>query len=399
MAQRMLDRTHPAAPERAYEPWAELDALCLSDKLQFALIRQQLPKDVSKEDLRFIDALSPAKRQQVWRRLYAILRSQNGLPAADASRLAGVTVANFYRLKRLWGDRRNAGLSFLSGYAARKTRQAGTERIEALEKAIAEVMNGQDVVDLSVKEITKMVQRARPESFPSHTLEAAARALRQKARRKPEILSRIYGSNVLIDYSAVSIVRMDRKGTISLLEVAWVIEEASALILSAVPVIAQTPCRTQWIAARSASKTLGRFDPDVWRGAPARIEAIVPDSISDADRRYVDMLITNVGRDSVSTTGARRYGRFILDVVGPFLGRIKIVPRATFTHDTSAAKVRAYGRDPLDLETAERILRGAVEEHNAPILEHLRQQPFEFSGRSERGGMEMALLAAITQTG
>lgn len=395
MAQTMQIKTQARAEQGAEGHWAFLDELCLAGKLQLALIRRELPSDVTADDLRFTDTLSATKKQLVLRRLYAIVRSENGLPAADASRLADVTVPNFYRLKRLWTDRRNVGLTFLSGYSARKVGKPATDRLTVWEKKVSEVIGSQDIVALSVKEISKRVQEAEATKIPTYTLDAAARSLRQRARNAPGVLERIYGARVLIDYSAVSLVHVRRDGTTSLVEVAWVIEEASQLILAAFMAIDRTPCETQRTAISAASKKLYRSGPDIWRGSPSRISAIVPDPRSDADRRYVETIISAVGAESVAAAGVRRFGRSTLDVIGPVWGRIKIIPRATLTEETSAASVRAYGRDALDTESLQRFFGDAVRAHNRPIESALRASSLELCDQRERGSMQLALSAAI----
>lgn len=387
----------PHAAAKAATP-APLDARALSGTLELQAILDLHTHDLDPGDFEFMRSLTSDQKQQVLRRLHALLRNEAGLPVGEASRIAGVTGPNFYRMRRLWAGRGETGLSFLGGYAGRPPREA--PRIPSSGDWVYKHLrrrNVQHIVGFSVKDVAKLIQARSATRIPGHVLNHGARYLRQDIRNDPGVFPEIYGSRILIDYSAVSVVVGDEDGSTRLVEVAWVIEEASQLILAAYPALGTSPCDAQRRAVRAAHEYVQSYGLDVPSEPTARIEAVVPDPSSAQDKHYIDRLISTLGEKSVAITGVRRFGRFVLDVVGPVLGRIKIIPRATLTQDTSAAHVRAFGRGAFDEASAIAIIHGAVQAHNQPIVDRLGSLDLPFCQRDDGRGRMASALAALLE--
>lgn len=365
---------------------AELEARATAGTLQLDAVLALSPAAPSSSEFDFLSALSPAQRQQALRRLLALLRNEEGLHVGDASRLADVSSPNFYRLRQLWRGRAKSGLGFLSGYAGRPTRQPRGAGALGTLKRLAAKNSAFELADRSIRGLSKLIQEEQSARIPAYTLDAAARHLRQNARNMPDVLGLRYGSRILIDYCAVSLVAPGSDGSPKLVEIAWVIEETTQLILAALPVLDVGGCVGQQRATRAARCYLGRCGLDVAGPAGAWIEAVVPDPVSPLDRHHVDRMVSVAGEEHVATTGARRFGRLVTDVIGPILGRIKIIPRATLSEDTSAANVRAFGRDILDHRSIRVRVAQSVIAHNRPIIEMLRDSRLPLLNAGDRTG-------------
>lgn len=373
----------------------ELELRAMAGTLRLDAVLALSPAAASPADFEFLGALSPAQRQQALRRLLALIRNEEGMPVGLASRLADVSGPNFYRLRQRWRDRAKHGLGFLSGYAGRPTRQPrGTRAADFLEKLSADFSQW-ELAERSIRGLSKVIQDERSARIPTYTLDAAARQLRQNARNSLDVLDARYGARLLVDYCAVSLVACSPDGSAKLVEIAWVIEENTQLILAARPVLDVGGCVGQQRALRAARWYLGRCGLDVEGAAGARVEAVVPDPISPLDRQHVDRVVSVAGEEHVATAGVRRFGRLVTDVVGPILGRIKIIPRSTLSEDTSAAHVRAFGRDALDHRSVRVRVAQSVIAHNRPIIEMLRGSRLPLIEAGDRKGAMTSTLDAL----
>lgn len=322
----------------------------------------------------FLSTLKIDDRQKVRRRLFALVRAREGISNTKAAAIAGVKIANFYRLKKAWDEGADNVLEAFAGYAARATRKVGNSDVLKDARAAAnQIAADHDVATLSVRDISELISELTGGKNTPVATDAVARTVRQEARNSPDVMKREFGRSLLVDCTAISLVVRDpKRSKTQLANVALVMEEYSQLILAAVPSHPEESCAAQKQALLDAASYFRGPSEKNEDAARSTLRIIVGPAFNAKDEMFGQSLARNLGADNVTATGDRRFGKYVTDVIGPsFSGKIKFLPRSTQGGSTSAAAVRKLGREPVEPETAWSIVRQAVERHNRLILPKL----------------------------
>jgi hypothetical protein len=326
--------------------------------------------------------LNAETRRKVRRRAYALA---NGLSASRMVALTGDRVANVYRLRKAWADTGRPRLYSIVSYSARPIRSSQSgDNIESTRAVAREIVEEQyerhlktgkaafDVRELTVRDFAARIRDRLTDKIAAITLQSIARDVRQEERNKPVALWENYGRRIVCDVSAISLTVTEAGLAAAPINVAIVVEEYSQLILAAIPCLQQDGSSAQKRSIEHAiDKVRGGLEANL--AARTEISVVAGPHFGPLDAEWTRRIEASLGKDRVISTGRRRYGQLLLDPIGPFLGRLKFIPRATEGGEADAAAVRALGREPMEFQTAASILRRSVDQHNAEIVARLVQ--------------------------
>jgi hypothetical protein len=113
------------------------------------------------------------------------------------------------------------------------------------------------------------------------------------------------------------------------------------------------------------------------------------------------MLADAAGETHIRASGSRRFGHYTIDVIGPSLGRLMLLPASTQGGRPEAARIRAIGREPVSFAKAEAIVEKIVKDHNRPLLALLRSADVIAHGGASFsiGAIRKALMFTQSQQG
>ncbi|MBD8548835.1 hypothetical protein [Sphingomonas sp. CFBP 8760] len=348
-------------------------------------------------DWLFMRSLGSAHQQKLLARLAGLLEIRRGKTVEKASETAGVSVPTMYRLKKLWQNEDGRTLESLASFVVRRVRGPGRkDRLQAAREVARRLAGrGGMVDDLSTKAFAHLVQERSPDRISMTAALAIARDARRRGKLTAGRLATDYGRTIVLDSCAVSLTLAPSAGhpsTIAIL--ALVVEAGAGLILAANVSDEREAARSQEKALEQARQFIAAEGIDVAEGKPADLHVVVGPDGDVFSAMFRLAMVRRLGSDSVTARGVRRFGRAAIDVIGPDLGRLRLLPAATQGGSVSAAAIRTLGRNPVPLEVAQSVVDRTVKAHNAPILKKLRSLAILAPG-GEGGIMEAALANAL----
>ncbi len=320
----------------------------------------------------FLRTLDPARRDELLLRLSAFADMEEGASTRVASEAANVSLPTMFRLKRIWKETQD--LRSVAGLTARPKRGASkTEIFREARKIAARLAEEPDNGKLSIKAFAREISEAVGGKISINGASTIAREIRQESRTSPDALVKNYGREIILDACAVSLsIKLPHEDP-QLAIMALITEQASGLILAARVATENTAGKAQLEAIDAARKFLANEKADVRLDRPTILYAAVAPAV-DAIARALGWQLTRIfGAEQVDQKSPRRFGRRTIRLIGPAIGRLRLLPGSTEGGKVSAAAVRAAGRIPMSRDQAQSFVDMTVKEHNAPIIEKLRK--------------------------
>ena len=385
-----MDSTaHTEPPTRDLE--AELRSLRLTDVLDM------WGYTPTEEEEQFLKVLNE-DREKLKRRLYAFLLSRDGVAGSITISFAQIGSANFFRLKKLWSDPKTRALKPIAGYASRPSRTgavaprlAGTRKsAQGVAARIQGAPNGVHVADLSLRDLSDRLREGISEEVNRLLLDKIARDERLRYRLDPKNLSDHYASEIAFDISAVSIFLTEEDP--ELLKLAVVMEVSTGLVLSALPCRGKDAASTQLKAFKHAAMFVQWHSVDFMPASGrTRIHGVAAPAPDDHGLPTFNKLKGLLAPEDLISSGERRYGSLIMDILGDRLGRLKFFPRSTRSDQPPSRTAQAMCKHVDSMAVAQEFVRQSVELHNREKLVKLSKGGLALHRRAGAGSMGDAL--------
>jgi len=296
-------------------------------------------------------------------------------PGADLGGLAaaiGLSRVAFYRLRKRWTDDRT--LRAIIPHGRRKSRAIAPRGGSAEGALFTAARIARRLVEEGSlpSSISNAAQALVDELDGEISPQAAMRLLRSerlRIQRDPSHLRRLFGRQMVIDISAVSLAVPDGEAVV----VAVVAEVASGLILGHDAGLVSESIHLQGAAIARAISWLG--DQADGSDLPANTALVLGWTGDTGLMRDLSFAAWSTpGIKSVAERGPQRYGRQIVGLLGHRLGRLQFRPRATEPGRSGHFDTKSLSLPPTPLENARALVDEAVEAHNRPIIELLIEQ-------------------------
>jgi hypothetical protein len=328
------------------------------------------PEGVPAAEMIVFNAVPARDQPEVLRRLEVAWRGECGEKWDALASKIDLKRAAFFNLRKSWRTHGIAGVipngsqrgrsviapdddPLWTGATAMLRFQGGGARNVDIARSLLGhklTSSGKDMAEL--QRIERLVQHAR-------------RAL----ARDPEYLQEAYGSGLLIDLTAVSIVLADPDPTPAI--VAVVVETASGLVLGSRVGHRDDASELQHAAIRIALQFLDEHRADRHRKKKSVALGLTLPPSRNKDDLQLEELHAAVRSLEFGMPGGFNYGQALTQLVGPRIGRMILAPRSTLAID-GAEYLRKRIAPVLELDQAISNWDREVLRHNQPILEVLK---------------------------
>ena len=315
------------------------------------------------------EGLSTDDRAEVLARLEAVWRAENGEAWKPLARTLGLGRSAFFNLRRHWRERSLEGVIPFARQAPRRIETAPDAPIRRRARRLLI----EDGLSCGNAELARrLVEQAGPDDeigggSAQTRLQWAERLVRHERRalaRDGAYLRVNYGRRILVDVSAVSIVL---EGERELAVAAFCVDVASGLVLGT----AIGRLRTTLELQRSAVDDAWRYVRDhaadrasgVW--PPCGLHLMLPPATDGPVRD--DELRAVTSELVVRGPGRYAFGRELVQLLGPRIGRIPLAPRRTLAVDSVPF---SDNRRIVELPgpEADALWRREVLRHNDPVF-------------------------------
>ncbi len=337
------------------------------------LLSRAFPGGPSTQDRTLIQSLSAEGAENVLRRLSAVLESEkpDAPTGTELAALAGISIRLFYDLKRRW--KRERSLAVLVPFQQPKRlsplNQGAGHEIARVAGELAAATPDYVAAGVIAREVARRIEG--PNAFRSALRHV--RMARLRLSKDIAYLGSNYAQNITCDVSSISIPAFGNP-QMAVPGVAFVMERASRLVLSAVVVSSAGVLAAQRKAAVSAIEFLSEQRVDRLAGVGQHIETefVLGDCPQDTLECIRGRLFGTPGLDLIDN-GSRRFGQRLVSLLGSRVGKIAFAPRFT------AERAKLTGAlEPSGLANHAQALIGLeFERHNEPILAVLEEVRFK----------------------
>jgi hypothetical protein len=330
-------------------------------------------------EVAFLRSLSPARREAVIKRLWAVLEAEAPTPDINGiAETAGLSRTAFFGLRRRWSAQRT--LRSLAPYQPRRPvepspttvqsplpperpQRHGKERAAALEAIRADPLATNGVIaDIIASRLASDLDR--------RTLVGIVRQERRLLHFKPTNLLGVYGRSLLADVSALDLL-IEHEGQQAMAVLAVIIERASTLILGHAVGVRERGIELQVLAAERSVTSLAAWRADVSMDTLVAMQVVVGPGPEESVQRLAETVEARVGPEAVHFRGRLRFGRRMASLIGQ-PGRVRLRPMATMPSKDDPAPSARVGTDTLSVAEADALLGVEIERHNRSALTGLR---------------------------
>tara|TARA_R110000751_G_scaffold2018_18_gene10744 strand:+ start:515180 stop:516355 length:1176 start_codon:yes stop_codon:yes gene_type:complete len=383
----------------------------MSDELDWIV---DWPDRIPKDQSALLGSLRDEDRAIVTRRLDALAKlARDEITVSEAGDVAGVSRATFHRIRKEWNESRS--IAALVPFLARKGRPDTLAKVETIstdptdgggrlgEAGVADEIDQAEIVEwartlVRRKDTLKLsngaVARILLKSFDERISRPAATRLVQRLRREdrldPGRLRSAYGEQLLVDFTAIGIHIEGAFGSqIALANV--VLERASGLVLAANVCDRQDACHAQRVGLSEAIEFLSARRLDVGGESQPRIKFVSAEGPDGAcNQGLVEALKSELGAKNFKLSGERRFGRSLVSIIGPRIGRIEIRSAATCRAAPLPTLRSGFFTRPMGLKEAGHVFRREIDLWNETVLKTIvKAVPAEL--RTNHGRMAAGL--------
>lgn len=359
------------------------------------LFERVWPQGIPSGERVIYEAVDLAQRPMVLDRLEAAWAAEHGVPWHKAAEPVGLKRAALYSLRKGW---RENGLSGVIPYDTRRERSLTAPVEDPLRvrasALLRSVQRGFRNVDLA-KQI--LAEEPGPEGETVNErlgrLQRIERIVQRERRafaKDPDFLRAAYGSGLIVDVTAVSILIDDPEPGLAV--IAAVLDEASGLVLGSSLGPRDKVARSQIDAVEDALKFLDRHHSDVGT-ADDRCDLVIRLAPEASGQEFAGALPREHFADlTVLATPRGSFGSGIVQATGPRIGRIPLAPRSTLAVELGEF-LRTRHVERATLHRARALWGREVARHNAPIVRTLIQAGLADGDGPSRGAMANALEA------
>jgi hypothetical protein len=343
---------------------------------QSDLVAKVWPDGISTYDLVVLEAVPLAVREGILDRLEAVWRADRGEPLAPLAELAGLKRAAFFNLRRAW---RTHSLAGLVPHESRGVRRVSAGENDPLRVRAAELLRDDPVrrnVDIAKTIMDGDHSLVGDDAGPHEALtvlQRLERLVRDQRRRlvgDPVFVRGAYGSGLVLDLTAVSIVLKGEKPSMAV--AAILMETSSGFVMGSALGAKEDDVKLQrdalvaglnFLMARKADLPPSAAHlPDFGVMLPTGVSA---DRVADAIRPYVDEI-------AIGRVGGFSFGQQVVQVVGQRIGRMPLNPRRTLSFDVDEF-LKSRIAPTVTLDEGRAIWAREVERHNAERIAALEE--------------------------
>lgn len=362
---------------------------------------------LTKEEKSVWGLLDNDRQEKTRNRVEALIAQARGEESVKtAAEHAGQSVSNFHVIRRKW--REAASLKNVVPYLSRKSRSTSAD--DALAALSADAADDVAAAEIAAQAwrlvssnpgetngyIARLLVDNFPDSFSRHAATRIVQRVRREARMQPDRLRATYGTQIIVDMTAVAMMIGDTSHADTAIG-HFVLERASGLVLGAAVGLRETALEDQHAAISRAISYLRETASDVALANIPIARLIVPDGAFEGpspaelgnERRGKRTFAVDDAMIDLRYSGSRRFGT-IMSVIGPRIHRLEFRPSSTLA-TSSAPKIR-YGffQEPVALEDAQAFVQGETEKWNVPIAKRLAEASI---GSTASGSITAALLS------
>lgn len=329
-------------------------------------------------------------------RLEAAWRAEKDEPWRPLADRLGIRRSAFYHLRQGWRDH---GLSGVIPHDTRKGRRISADRKDPAREIVRDLLRsakrGVRNVDLAKSLLT--AEDKSPDGDESYNarlsrlqrLERLVQHERKELAKDVDYLRENYGQRLIIDLTAINIVLQAPQPVVAIAAV--VVDEASGLVMGSALGTLEKAVALQHSAIFSAIRFVADHHGDV-RSTDSVCDVFLTPAPggSPVDR---DGTLRSAVRDlEISPSGAYGFGRALVQVAGPRIGRLVVAPRRTLGIDVEEYLTTRLA-EMLQPEMARAVWEREVSRHNEPVVDALTRAGLLDGAGSSAGQIAAALTA------
>lgn len=362
------------------------------------LISRVWPNGIPQRDRIVLEALGTEERARTLDRLEAVWRADQGEPLAPLAELAGLKRAGFFNLRRAWREKSLAGLVRNETRAPRGIADRDDRPLRARAADLLREDPGRrnvDIAKLILTEQPALVSKRGGQHASQTVLQRLERIVQHQRRDlavEPDFLRKVYGTGLVLDLTAVSIV-LD-EGEPALAVSALVVETASGFILGSTLGYHDDGVVLQQEALGRALQFLASRKGDLPLDATTRLHIglMLPATVSAEGMEAV--LRPHANELTIGEIGGFSSGQQTVQIIGPRVGRVPMVPRRTLSFDINEFQSKRAA-PVMSLGEAKLMWAREVDRHNLAKMAALAKVGIIDNGGSSDGRLANVIRAIL----